>query len=175
MLWLQLSLPLSAAQVTRPASNWGGGGCSQWVPLLLHNALCKHDSPLPNSGPCCEPKEADRSLAGQCSTPNQFPCKSCLDKCGSGGVGGSSELYILGLADTLVECQTMASAFTLNGLRCHGLTWVHDDFGPWSKKCVCGTSAASWPTTPVAAQDKVDAAYCGDTPPPPPAASFALR
>ena len=68
---LVLSLPLSAAQqVTRPASNWGGGGCSQWVPLLLHNALCKHDSPLPNSGPCCEPKEADRTLAGACSTPN---------------------------------------------------------------------------------------------------------
>ena len=136
-----------------PAANWGGGGCAAWVTLPGHNALCKHDSVLPNSGPCCEPKEADRS-AKACSTAPNYPCPSCLDQCGRAGVGGGSALYILGTTGTVSECETMASAFALDGNRCQGLTWIDPSFGePWASKCICGTSDASWPTT-VAAQDK---------------------
>ena len=151
---------------TRPSANSGGGGCTSWVQLLGHNALCKHDSPLPNSGPCCEPIEADRTSVGPTCSGNRdsFPCPSCLDKC-TGGKPGSTDTFILGKTDSLEECLAMASSFAEDGLTCYGLTWVAPNFGgpggsPWESKCICGTSDASWPTTPVMPQAKVDSAYC---------------
>jgi hypothetical protein len=144
----------TTAGMARPAANWGGGGCTTWVALPGHNALCKHDSALPNSGPCCDPKEADRMAESCAADEAHYPCPSCLGKCGPAGPGGGGELFLLGTASSAEACQTMASAFAVDGLRCSALTWVAPEFGGvWASKCICATSAAPWPAT-VAAQDK---------------------
>jgi hypothetical protein len=100
LLHLLLLPPPQAVADPRPVSpGFFGDSCASWGRLLLHNALAKHDSLLPNSGPCCTPVESDRTLSAACTTDRdaQMPCASCLDKC-AGGAKGSSEVYILGVA-----------------------------------------------------------------------------
>jgi hypothetical protein len=176
LLLLLLLPPLACGgRLQRPSANWGGGGCTEWAVLPSHNALCKHDSVLPNSGPCCQPTEADRQLGTACPTGirSAYPCPSCLDQCGAAGRGKGHELYILGLAATMEECQGLGSSFAVAGVHCQGLTWVQPDFGGamWASKCICGTSTASWPERCqaswtcdpgglVAQQAQVQSAFC---------------